>query len=189
MELTDAELVRACIDGDQQAWEQLVQRYQRLVYSIPRRSGLDQDAAAEVFQRVFTSLVEHLDGLERPERVSAWLVTAAKRESWRAARRPAASRAALAPEEHAADVPDSEVLAEDELVRLEEHATLRRAIDCLEDRCRELVYLMFYADEPLSYGEVAERLGIAEGSIGPIRGRCLERLRRLMATTHAFVVV
>ena len=94
------------------------------------------------------------------------------------------TRAVLAPEEHAADVPDSEVLAEDELVRLEEQATLRRAVDRLADRCRELVLLLFYADEPLSYGEIAERIGMAEGSIGPVRGRCLERLRRLLAATR-----
>ena len=61
MERSDAELVRACVEGDQHAWEQLVQRYQRLVYSIPRRAGLDEEASADVFQRVFTSLVEHLD--------------------------------------------------------------------------------------------------------------------------------
>jgi len=184
MEPSDAELVRACARGDQQAWEQLVQRYQRLVYSIPRRSGLDEEATADVFQRVFTSLVEHLDRLEQPDRLSAWLVTAAKRETWRASRRLAVTRAALAPEEHAADVADSEVLAEDEMVRLEEQANLRRAVDRLADRCRELVLLLFYADEPLSYGEIAERIGMAEGSIGPVRGRCLERLRRLLAATR-----
>jgi RNA polymerase sigma factor (sigma-70 family) len=190
MDPTDAELVRACVRGDQQAWEQLVQRYQRLVYSIPRRNGLDEDAAADVFQRVFTSLVEHLDRLEQPDRLSAWLVTAAKRETWRSSRRLAATRAAHAPEEHAADVPDSQILAEDEVVRLEEQATLRRAVDRLADRCRDLVLLLFYADEPLSYGEIAERLGMAEGSIGPVRGRCLERLRRMLAATrHAPVTV
>ena len=184
MERSDAELVRACVEGDQHAWEQLVQRYQRLVYSIPRRAGLDEEASADVFQRVFTSLVEHLDGLEQPQRVSAWLVTAAKREACRASRRNGTSRSAQAPEEHPADLADPDLLAEDELVRLEEHAVLRQAVDRLEDRCRQLVYLMFYADEPLSYGEVAERMGMAEGSVGPIRGRCLERLRRLMAATR-----
>jgi RNA polymerase sigma factor (sigma-70 family) len=181
MEPSDADLVGACLGGDQTAWETLVRRYERLVYSIPRRGGLDEDAAAEVFQRVFVSLVEHLGGLENPERLGAWLVTAAKRETWRASRRAAVTRAAQAPEEHAAELPDSSLRAEDQLVRLEDQAVLRRAVDRLEGRCRELVMMLFYADEPASYGEIASRLSMAEGSVGPVRGRCLERLKRLLA--------
>jgi RNA polymerase sigma factor (sigma-70 family) len=182
MEATDAELVRACTRGDKQAWETLVRRYERLVYSIPRRNGLDEDAAADVFQRVFVSLVEHLNTLERPERLSAWLVTSAKRETWRASRRAAAQRAVLAPEDDASDVPDTDAAAEDVMVRLEEQDLVRRAVESLDGRCRMLLELMFYSEEPLTYGEIAARLGMAEGSIGPVRGRCLERLRNQLAT-------
>jgi len=146
MEPSDAELVRACTQSDQTAWEALVQRYQRLISSIPRRSGLDEDAAADVFQRVFTTLVEHLDRLEQPDRLSAWVVTAAKRETWRASRRAAMARATHAPEKHAVGVVDTDLLAEDEIVRMEAQVTLRRAVDRLEDRCREVVELLFYAD-------------------------------------------
>jgi RNA polymerase sigma factor (sigma-70 family) len=177
MEAADADLVRACTRGDKLAWETLVRRYERLVFSIPRRSGLDEDAAADVFQRVFVSLVEHLDTLQQPDRLSAWLVTCAKRETWRIGRRAAMQRAVQAPEEHAAHVPDTATTAEDEVLRLEEQDLVRRAVECLDGRCRDLLQLMFYAEEPLTYAEIAARLGIAEGSIGPIRGRCLERLR------------
>lgn len=177
MEASDADLVRACARGERLAWEALVRRYERLVFSVARRSGLDEDAAADVFQRVFTSLVEHLDTLQQPDRLSAWLVTSAKRESWRVSRRAAAQRAVHAPEDHAADVPDTDTTAEDEVVRLEEQDLVRRAVDCLDGRCRDLLQLMFYSEVPVTYAEIATRLGIAEGSIGPIRGRCLERLR------------
>ena len=178
MEATDADLVRACTRGDKQAWETLVRRYERLVFSVARRGGLNEDAAADVFQRVFVSLVEHVHTLQQPDRLSAWLVTSAKRETWRAGRRAAAQRAVHAPEEHAVDVPDSDMTAEDEVVRLEEQDLVRRAVESLDGRCRELLQLMFYSEEPLSYAQIAARLGIAEGSIGPIRGRCLERLRQ-----------
>jgi RNA polymerase sigma factor (sigma-70 family) len=181
MEATDADLVRACTRGDREAWETLVRRYERLVFSVARRSGLDEDAAADVFQRVFVSLIEHMNTLQQPDRLSAWLVTSAKRETWRASRRAAAQRAVQAPEEHAADVPDTAAAAVDEMVRLEEQDLMRRAVDSLDGRCRELLQLMFYSEQTLTYGEIAARLGIAEGSVGPIRGRCLERLRNQLA--------
>ena len=177
MEATDSELVHACGRGDRQAWETLVRRYERLVFSVARRSGLDEEAAADVFQRVFVSLVEHLHTLQQPDRLSAWLVTSAKRETWRVSRRAAAQRAVQAPENDAADVADTARTAEDEVLRIEEQDLVRRAVDSLDGRCRDLMQLLFYAEEPLTYAEIAARLGIAEGSIGPIRGRCLERLR------------
>ena len=84
-----------------------MRRYERLVFSVARRSGLDEEAAADVFQRVFVSLVEHLHTLQQPDRLSAWLVTSAKRETWRVSRRAAAQRAVQAPENDAADVADT----------------------------------------------------------------------------------
>ena len=83
MEASDTHLLLACRRGDESAWEALVNRYQRLVYAIPRRAGLDEDHAAEVFQDVFAILVEKLDEIEQPERLQAWLVTTAKRRTWR----------------------------------------------------------------------------------------------------------
>src|SRR5687768_4067448 len=86
MEPSDTELVLACRAGEPAAWEQLVRRYQRLVYSIPRRAGLDEDGAADVFQQVFVTLVEHLERIDDPSRLKAWLVTTARREAWRVSR-------------------------------------------------------------------------------------------------------
>ena len=83
MTLSDERLLEACRRGGESAWEMLVERYQRLIYAIPRRAGLDKDQAAEVFQEVFMTLIEKLDDIEQPERLQAWLVTTARRKTWR----------------------------------------------------------------------------------------------------------
>src|SRR5215216_5274973 len=80
---SDLELVLACRRGDQLAWEKLIRRYQRLIYAIPVRAGLDEDEAADIFQDVFTTLFEKLNDIEEPERLQAWLVTTARRKTWR----------------------------------------------------------------------------------------------------------
>jgi RNA polymerase sigma factor (sigma-70 family) len=178
MELSDAALLRACRGGDQDAWTTLVNRYQRLIYTIPRRAGLDEQAAADVFQRVFATLVEHIDTLTDPDRLRAWLVTTARRESWRIGRQQAAARNRSASEEEAVEIPDGDLLPDELVMRLERHHAVRTAVDSLDGRCQEMIKLLFYSHEPLPYGDLAARLGIAEGSIGPIRGRCLERLRQ-----------
>jgi hypothetical protein len=77
LELSNEALLQACRRGDPLAWEALIRRYQRLVYAIPRRAGLDEDHMAEVFQRVFEKLVKYLDQIERPDRIGAWLATTA----------------------------------------------------------------------------------------------------------------
>src|SRR5918997_396479 len=91
-ERSDEQLLLACRRGEEAAWEELVNRYQRLVYAIPRRAGLDEDDAAEVFQEVFTTLLESADSIEQPSRLQAWLVTTAKRKTWRAVSRARSSR-------------------------------------------------------------------------------------------------
>src|SRR5262245_15584979 len=87
MEPSDEALVLACRNGDTVAWERLVDRYQRLVYSIARHAGLDQEQSADVFQLVFAALVEHLGKIEQPALIGAWLVTTARHEAWRFSRR------------------------------------------------------------------------------------------------------
>src|SRR5215475_11346356 len=87
MEPSDEALVLACRRGDAAAWETLIARYQRLVFSIPRRAGLDADLSAEVFQQVFTVLLEKLDRIEQPRYIGAWLATTARREAHRIRRR------------------------------------------------------------------------------------------------------
>ena len=176
----DEQLLAACRRGEEGAWEALVLRYQRLIYAIPRRAGLDEDAAAEIFQDVFTTLVESIENIEQPSRLQAWLVTTAKRKTWRMIGRARATRPFSAEEDEAEgemyDLADEGVLPDEALVRLEEQHLVRAALEDLGGRCQTLLQMLFYAAEPPPYSEIAAALGTSEGSIGPTRARCLKKL-------------
>jgi RNA polymerase sigma factor (sigma-70 family) len=183
MEPSNEELVQACRRGDAAAWEALVARYQRLVYSIPRRAGLDEDRSAEVFQQVFVKLIEHLDRIEQPARLGAWLTTTAQREMWLLNQRGGTIQPLTNgdnSEDETSQLPDSAPLPDEVLLRLEEQHTVRLAVAALDERCRRLLTLLFYRPDPPSYTEVAATLEMSEGSIGPTRSRCLQKLRRLL---------
>ena len=182
---TDAELLEGCRRGDAAAWEALVKRYERLIYAIPRRAGLDEDAASEVFQEVFTTLFEKLDDISQPDRLHAWLVTTTKRKTWRliGSRAPSARRAAGDDEDADAELlslPDNAPLPDEVLVRLEQQHQVRTALAALDERCRKLLTLLFYRADPPPYSEIAAAIGAREGSIGPTRARCLQKLLRQM---------
>jgi RNA polymerase sigma factor (sigma-70 family) len=186
MEQRDEDLLKACRRGDAAAWEALVNRFQRLIYAIPRRAGLDEDAASEVFQEVFTTLFEKLDDIEQPDRLHAWLVTTARRKTWRIISRDRdRSARRYAEDEEDADaelnaLADEAPLPDEVLIRLEEQHRVRTALGQLDDRCRKLLTLLFYQAEAPSYAEIAAATGTSEGSIGPTRARCLQKLTRLL---------
>lgn len=187
-DLSDESLVQRCREGDQAAWAALVERFQRLVYTVPRRMGLGEADAADVFQHVFSRLFESLARIEDPARIRAWLVTTARRESLRLVGEQARVVAvAGAPEGDDAytdpldAVPAPDPLPEDQLAALQEEDRLRRALDLLDDRARGFLELLFLQEPPLSYSDIATHLGISEGSIGPTRARCLEKLRLQLA--------
>lgn len=180
-ELTDAALVERCREGQAAAWSTLVRRYQRLVYTVPRRAGLGDDLAADVFQIAFQRLYESLDRLDDGSRVRAWLVTTAKRETLRLL----AERQRTTTGEEASDAIDAQVdpapLQDAQLAALQDLDRLRQAVDRLAPRDRQFVELLFLQEEPLAYDEIARRLQMAEGSIGPTRARCLAKLRGILA--------
>lgn len=180
---SDAELIERCRQGDGRAWAALVQRYQRLVYAIVGRAGLDEHAAADVFQTVFSRLVQHLPRIMQPDRLQAWIVTTAKREAL-LARSHGRRTVSMTPEhddDPAFDVADDAPLTEDALADLQQQQRLRRALDGLDERCRELLLMLFSdEDERLGYDDIGRRLHMPVGSIGPTRARCLGKLRRLI---------
>ncbi|MBA2453594.1 MAG: sigma-70 family RNA polymerase sigma factor [Chloroflexia bacterium] len=191
MEQSDEALIQACRRGDAAAWETLINRYQRLIFSIPRRSGLNEDLAAEVFQHVFTTLVEQLPNIEQPQRIKAWLVTTARRETWRVSRGERASQATAGNgdwEDNAVTLQDNDPLPEETIVRLEEQHTVYTAVSGLDDRCRQLLTMLFYDRDRLPYADIAATLGTSEGSIGPTRARCLEKLRRALSDLGYYAV-
>jgi RNA polymerase sigma factor (sigma-70 family) len=185
-DLSDAELFSRCRAGTQAAWSTLVRRFQRLVYTVPRRAGLSEDASDDVFQLTFARLFDHLDRIDDASRVRSWLVTTAKRATLDALAAQQRTAALMAPEaqpgESAAidEVADLQPLPEQALEEIQELDRVRRAVDRLEPRLRQFVELLFLQDEPLPYSEIARRLGLPEGSIGPMRARCLEKLRTLI---------
>jgi RNA polymerase sigma factor (sigma-70 family) len=179
---TDAALIARCKEGDGPAWEVLVHRYQRLVYAIVMRMHVDEHLAADVFQTVFTRLLEQLPRLTDPDRLQAWIVTAAKRESLLLRKR-AQRTVSLTPESDddvTIDIPDDALLPEDVLESLQLRNLVRDAMESIDLRCRELLSLLYVEDDKTAYEEIAHQLGIPIGSIGPTRARCLEKLRKLV---------
>lgn len=183
-DIDDAALVRLCLAGRQDAWRALVTRYQRLVFTVARRARLDDHAAADVLQIVFSRLFEHLASLTQPDRLQAWLVTTARRETLailrHANRYAAPSDSVDGDRDTIEDIPDAAPLAEELLQDLQEAQAMRVAMDRLDDRCRTLLTLLFSdEDERPGYEKVAQQMGMPEGSVSPTRSRCLDKLRRL----------
>ena len=181
-EASDEDLVSACRSGDAQAWDQLVRRYQRLIYTVPLRFGLSEEDAGDVFQQTCLRLCEHLDALRDPSRLDAWLVSTSRRLSLDAlnGRRRGQMAAAASPLAHAAH----EDAVENGLEVLEEQQRIRRAVMRLAPRCRALVYHLFYDPAEPSYAEIAAALGMPKGSIGPVRARCFAKLKALLDESH-----
>jgi RNA polymerase sigma factor (sigma-70 family) len=185
VQASDEALVLACRQGDADAWSSLIDRYQRLIYTIPRRAGLDEDQAADVFQRTFTRLLENLDRIRRPDCIHAWLVTTARRETLQLIRQQRAEPL-LAYTDHPASrlqsesIPDVSPLPNEILETLEEQHLVRTVLAEVDERCRCLLTLLYYRSDSLSYAEIASLLDMPEGSLGPTRARCLGKLRRLL---------
>lgn len=185
---SDLQLVLACRRGDQLAWEKLIRRYKRLIYTIPLRAGLDEDQAAEIFQDVFTTLFQKLNDIEDPEKLHAWLVTTARRKTWRTKlQRGTRSLTNLDVMPEAERIRDEAPLPDEQLVILEEQHQIRTAVSLLDERCQNLLQMLFYRREPPSYVDIAASLGIPEGSIGPTRARCLGKLLRILKKKGANV--
>ncbi len=171
-----AEVVRRAASGDAAAWARLVDQYGRLIWSITRDFKLVESDASDVVQTTWLRLIEHIDRLEHPEHVGAWLATTAKNECLRsiAARR----RLVLVGEELGLEVIAGHDQPVDEaLLAAERATTVREALKQLPQRWQRLMELLM-AEQP--YAVISDRLGLPIGSIGPTRGRCLDRLRVLL---------
>jgi RNA polymerase sigma factor (sigma-70 family) len=180
---SDAELIDACRRGDARAWRELVLRFERLVFTVPRRAGLAADEAADVFQTVFLRLHQHLGGLSQPERVRAWLVTTARRETLKQLRERRRTVPLVTDDDGGAEEPaDPDPLPEQLLEQLQLQHHARVAFERLSAPCRALLGLLYADDDAPPYGDIATRLGMPVGSIGPTRARCLAKLRALMDT-------
>jgi RNA polymerase sigma factor (sigma-70 family) len=172
-------LVGEAAGGDPAAWDQLVEGFSGLVWSVVRGHGLYGAEAADISQTVWLRFVEHLHRLRQPERAGAWLATTARHECLRVLRR----RGRSIP---VADVPEQLDGATDAdpgaiLLTAEDHELLMVALAELSAPCQGLLRLLI-ADPPLSYDDISAVLDMPKGSIGPTRQRCLSRLRAAMTT-------
>lgn len=174
----DSELLARCAAGDQGAWRALVKRYERLVHAIALREGLSKEQAADVTQETFTILFKQLDSIREPERVASWLMAVARRETWR--RRHAGPSTTEFSEE-------ADLRVDDDFVEQHtEAAAVYSAVQSLGEPCRSLIFGLFFDPQEPAYDAIAAELGRPVGSIGPLRGRCLARLREIltMEPTH-----
>ncbi len=182
----DQSLVAACLSGDKVAWTTLLDRYERLIYSIPVRYGLSESQSSDIFQNVCLILLERLEQLRDESRLAGWLVTVTRRECWKEMRRRDAA-SSDEPElilEMQTDDSDS---VEDMVAQWESWAAVREAMSHIGTRCRELLRRLYFVQPQPSYQEIAGELDIAVGSIGPTRARCLKKLHEQMGG-HEFRV-
>ena len=174
-------LVRRAAAGDKSAWERLVDRYSRLIWAMTRDFKLTETDAADVVQATWLRLLEHIGRIEYPERIASWLATTARHECLRHL---AANKRVLLVDDRDAtfDTAASSMPDLDERLLAEEQAqAVREAVATLPTRSQQLLQLLM-ADPPVSYTEISDQLGLPVGSIGPTRGRCLEKLRLILLT-------
>jgi RNA polymerase sigma factor (sigma-70 family) len=172
-----AALVARIAEGDQEAWNEIIERYSPLVWSICLRHQLSRQDIDDVGQTVWLLLVEHIGNLREAAALPGWLATTTKHECLRvlrAVRRQ--DRAGLPPEEQMPLDPNATTI-DQELILAERNAALRAALAGLPHRCYELLSMLI-SDPPPAYAHISATLGIPVGSIGPTRARCLDRLRQ-----------
>ena len=179
---SDRELIRRCREGSAGAWHQLLNKYERLVYSIPLRYGLSRDDAADIAQITFTILIQSLDSLAEDSRLGPWLATVARRHTWRLLERNRREAASERLED--TDIAESAVLLGKSDAESIEHWELTEWLDAglskISENCRKLLLALYFQPERSSYAEVAESLDMPVGSIGPSRARCIKRLKQML---------
>ncbi|MBN0042976.1 sigma-70 family RNA polymerase sigma factor [Streptomyces actuosus] len=174
-------LVRSAVDGDGAAWKALVEGLSPLVWSVVRAHRLSDADAHEVYQTVWFRFAQHLGRIREPQKAGSWLASTARHESLKVIR--SLSRLVPTDDPQLLDRVSEDGTPEQSLLDAEEAAAESERIryvwqefEELGDRCRQLLRVLI-ASPPPSYQEVSAALGIAVGSIGPLRQRCLRRLR------------
>ncbi len=173
-----AELVRRATDGDLNAWDRLVEQFERLIWSITVDFKLVESDAADVAQTTWLRLLEHIHRIEYPERVGSWLAATARNECLRtlAARK----RVVLGHDDvELTSAVACEPEVDERLLANETAQAVRDAVSCLPRRWQRLLEMLM-ADPPVPYAEISDRLELPVGSIGPTRRRCLVQLRTLL---------
>lgn len=176
---TDTRLVKECLHGSEEAWSALIDMYKNLIFSIPIKYGFSTDDATDIFQAVCVELLSELPKLRKPKALPKWIMQVAAHKCFHHKRQLQKTEAREPNDESfETSVP---ARAEGILRQAEEEQTLRQAVCDLPPRCRRLIQMLFFEEPPRPYQQLAMELGLSTGSIGFIRQRCLERLRKRLS--------
>ncbi len=179
----DTELVRECLRGSEDAWSALIDKYKNLIYSVPIKYGLSPDDATDIFQAVCLEMLSELPKLRKPKALPKWIIQVAMHKCFHHKRQllrlSTAGSAEDMMNDATADLRDrgTSPIAETILREAEEEQSFRNAIASLPPRCQQLIHMLFFEEPARPYQEIAAELGLAPGSIGFIRQRCLDKLR------------
>src|SRR5215467_10889826 len=169
-------LMAECLKGNETAWAELIDSHKNLIYSIPIKLGMYDDAP-DIFQAVCVDLLSDLEKLREPKALPKWLMQVCYHKCLEYRTR--AGRQVPLPEDHAEAATDPAApLPDGLLAQVEREQMVRDVVGALPPRCARMIRMLFYETPPLPYQQVARELGIATGSIGFIRGRCLQRLKK-----------
>jgi RNA polymerase sigma factor (sigma-70 family) len=175
---SDWGLIQACRQGDETAWRQIIDQYKRLVFSIPLNYGLGEQDAADILQLTFMMLMQSLGSMHKDSHLGGWLATVARRNTWHVVKR--RRRENIGNDELNEESPLPDETSEREKESWEQLNWLYDGLSRLDETCRTLLVLLYFDPEQPSYSHVAARMGLAVGSIGPMRATCLRRLRELL---------
>jgi RNA polymerase sigma factor (sigma-70 family) len=170
-------LIDRCRRGDRAAWDEFLDEYGRLVWSVAHRLGASGEEAQEVFQRTWVALVEGIDRIRDPDRVVAWIAATTRHHTWRLFDEQKRHRRAQSLDQDHEERPDDTPGTDDCLAEREMAGLVHHALDALDPRCRRLLTLLFLTEPTPDYQRISDETGLAVGSIGPIRARCLKKLR------------
>jgi RNA polymerase sigma factor (sigma-70 family) len=171
----DAQIVRECLCGSEAAWSALIDKYKNLIFSVPIKYGFSPDDATDIFQAVCLEMLSELPKLRKPKALPKWICQVAMHKCFHHKRQLLRVSTAGVAE----DMPEgsADPVAEKILREAEEEQGFRDAITSLQPRCQQLIRMLFFEEPARPYQEIASRLGLAPGSIGFIRQRCLDQLR------------
>ena len=172
----DRKLVSECLKGNEEAWSALIDKYKRLIYSIPVKYGFSPDEATDIFQAVCLELLSELSKLRKPEALPKWIIQITAHKCFHGKREK--QRTDVTDPNDPAFEQSTPAQAERILREAEDEQKLRQVLAALPDRCQELIRMLFFEEPARPYAEVARALGIATGSVGFIRQRCLDRARK-----------
>ena len=172
----DTRLVRECLGGGEEAWCALISKYKNLIFSIPLKYGFSAEDSTDIFQAVCLDLLSELPKLRKVKALPKWIMQITAHKCFH--RKQQERRTEVSDPNDKLFERRTPARAEEILREAEDEQGLRQAMSELTPRCRQLVQMLFYDEPARPYQEIAEALGIAVGSIGFIRQRCLERLRK-----------